>query len=113
MKWADEIARSCPGRPVILVGTKEDLVDNGAVKEELAKCGQHPVKREEAMEMCKKIGALKYLQCSASSGAGVAEVFEAAVTTVVRQPTFRQPTAKKSKMWNLRRFSKNDLLVEE
>ncbi|KAI9872641.1 MAG: GTP-binding protein Rho1, partial [Watsoniomyces obsoletus] len=46
--------------------------------EELAKTSQKPVTPEQGEEVRKKIGAYKYLECSAKTNHGVREVFESA-----------------------------------
>lgn len=44
--------------------------------EELRKTGQAPVTYEEGLSVAQKIGAYKYLECSARTQEGVKEVFE-------------------------------------
>ncbi|KAM0694272.1 hypothetical protein Q7P36_006399 [Cladosporium allicinum] len=68
--WLPEVSDSCAGVPIVLVGTKSDLRDDGAI---------HPVTYEEALHAQIKIGAKAYMECSAKLGDGVAEVFETAV----------------------------------
>ena len=71
-RWYPELNHHCPGTPIILVGTKEDLRgnrDGEALKE------QPQVSAEEGLKMSREIGAGGYVECSASSGGGVAEVF--------------------------------------
>jgi len=75
-KWISEVLHFCQGLPIILVGCKKDLRDDPKTIEELAKNKQKPVSLDEGAAVAQKIGAYKYLECSARSGDGVKEVFE-------------------------------------
>lgn len=77
-KWISEVLHFCQGLPIILVGCKEDLRDDQKTKEELQKTSQRPVTEAQGEEVRKKIGAFKYLECSAKTNKNVREVFEAA-----------------------------------
>ncbi|OXV09563.1 hypothetical protein Egran_02676 [Elaphomyces granulatus] len=86
-KWISEVLHFCQGLPVILVGCKMDLRKDGKVMEELAKTNQSPVTPEQGEEVRRKIGAYKYLECSARTGKGVREVFEAATRAALLTKT--------------------------
>jgi GTPase SAR1 family protein len=59
-----------------LVGCKKDLRFDNKTIEELHKTSQKPVTMEQGEEVKKRIGAVKYIECSAKNGDGVREVFE-------------------------------------
>eukprot|EP00127_Corallochytrium_limacisporum_P002736 Clim_evm45s136 gene=Clim_evmTU45s136 len=77
-KWAPEVNHFCPNVPVILVGLKKDLRNDENTKKELAKMKQEPLKFEQGKAMAERIGAHKYMECSAKTKDNVKEVFEAA-----------------------------------
>jgi Ras-related C3 botulinum toxin substrate 1 len=54
-KWCQEICHYCPSAPIILLGTKYDLVNEN----------RNLVTFCKAIEMKKEIGAIRYLECSA------------------------------------------------
>ena len=69
-KWVDEVNKhkaSYPGAKLFVVGTKTDLrTDEGTIAKLKAK-GQHPITYKEGVELAKKIGAQKYVECSAKT----------------------------------------------
>ncbi|KAG9119154.1 GTP-binding protein Rho1 [Ceratobasidium sp. 392] len=85
-KWVPEVKRFCPGLPYFLVGCKKDLRHDPATIEELRKYGQKPVTTEEGMVLAQKIGARRYLECSAKTGEGVHEVFQRAARASLERP---------------------------
>ncbi|CCH41789.1 GTP-binding protein [Wickerhamomyces ciferrii] len=76
-KWSDEVSRYCPGVPVILVGLKKDLRAGSNDSKNKRKF----VQPQQAEEVARLIGAKKFLECSALTGEGVDDVFEAATRT--------------------------------
>lgn len=55
-KWCSEICHYCPSAPIILLGTKHDLVIKNLGLQNL-------VTFRQAIEMKKEIGAIRYLEC--------------------------------------------------
>ena len=53
--------------PIVLVGTKADLRTHLGTLAGLAKKNQTPVTREQGEELAHKIGAVKYVECSAKT----------------------------------------------
>lgn len=82
-RWYVEIKHHCPNVPIILVGTKADLRNDESTLETLRKEGKQPITEEEANNMVKELGALKYLECSALTRQGLKNVFDEALTSVV------------------------------
>ena len=77
----------CQGLPIILVGCKRDLRDDPKTIEDLAKNKQKPVSYEEGLAVAQKIGAYKYLECSAKKNDGVKDVFEHATRAALMAKT--------------------------
>jgi len=86
-KWISEVMHFCQNLPIILVGLKCDLRNDPKVIEELAKNKQKPISHEEGLAVAQKIGAYKYLECSAKTGEGVKEVFEHATRAALLSKT--------------------------
>ena len=81
-KWAPEIALLCPNTPILLVGTKLDLVDNEEALESLAERRMVPVQSHQGQELARDINASLFLECSALSGAGLTELlYQAALAS--------------------------------
>jgi len=89
-KWAEEIDHHATVAPRLLVGTKIDMRNK---EEELAKlrADKKPVTLEEGQALAKKIRARKYLECSALTQQGLAQVFEEAVRMAVTKEVITEP----------------------
>ena len=70
-KWCPEVYHYCPNVPIILLGTKQDLV--------ISNLGEKHVTFYQAVQMKKEVGAIRYIECSAIKQLGLSEVFECAV----------------------------------
>ena len=72
----------CPDVPIILVGTKVDLRQK--VYNEGTDDVYQIVSYMQGKSMAKRIGALKYLECSAMAQEGVKDVFDEAIRVVLK-----------------------------
>ncbi|KAL7410461.1 putative GTPase Rho1 [Mrakia frigida] len=77
-KWISEVLHFCSNLPIILVGCKKDLRQDPRTIEELKKTSQRPVAQAEGQAVAQKIGARRYIECSARTGEGVRDVFQTA-----------------------------------
>jgi len=82
-KWYPEVAHFCEGVPLILIGTKIDLRKDETTRRMLGAQGQTAVTPEQGEAVAKEIGA-KYMECSAKTGQGVKDVFNAALKESVK-----------------------------
>ena len=83
-KWTPEVKHFCPNVPIILVGNKKDIRNDEAIRRELSRMKQEPVKPEQGKVMADTIGAFAYLECSAKTKEGVREVFEMATRAALQ-----------------------------
>jgi len=82
-KWYKEITEHAPDTPIILVGTKLDLRGKPEAIQSLKENGQEPISIEKGEGLAKRLGARKYLECSALTQEGLAKVFEEAVKVIL------------------------------
>ena len=61
------------------MGTQIDLRDDAATIDKLAKNKQKPLSLEAGEKLAKKLGAVKYVECSALTQNGLSDVFDEAV----------------------------------
>eukprot|EP01099_Mayorella_cantabrigiensis_P004828 TRINITY_DN36_c0_g1_i1.p1 TRINITY_DN36_c0_g1~~TRINITY_DN36_c0_g1_i1.p1 ORF type:complete len:235 (-),score=67.61 TRINITY_DN36_c0_g1_i1:218-838(-) len=83
-RWWGELQHLCPKVPIIVVGTKTDLREDEKTLEDLRQQGKNPLTQEDGQAKAEEIKALKYLECSALTRQGLKNVFDEALTTVVR-----------------------------
>ncbi|PHH84320.1 hypothetical protein CDD83_2123 [Cordyceps sp. RAO-2017] len=81
-KWVGEIADNCPGVKLVLVALKCDLREQGDDDEAdgSGEGGEHREKGpminyDQGLEVARRIGATRYLECSAMKNRGVNEAF--------------------------------------
>ncbi|KAK5798803.1 P-loop containing nucleoside triphosphate hydrolase protein [Linnemannia elongata] len=84
-KWIQEVQVHCPETPVILVGMKKDLRDDQAASTGAEAKTTRFVTTAEAERVAAEIGARNHLECSALTGDGVDDVFEAATRGALTQ----------------------------
>ena len=84
-KWKPEIEQHCPGVPIILVGTKIDIRDDAEQMKRLQEKNITPIEEAKGQELCQKIGAIKYIECSALTQHNLKFVFEEAVRAVLNK----------------------------
>ncbi|KAJ1921162.1 GTP-binding protein Rho1 [Mycoemilia scoparia] len=93
-KWISEVLHFCSGLPIILVGCKVDLRNDPRTIENLAKAGLKPVSEQQGMAVAQKIGAQKYIECSAKENHNVKDVFEAATRAALLIKTKKKKTCR-------------------
>eukprot|EP00118_Oscarella_pearsei_P025131 m.307578 g.307578 ORF g.307578 m.307578 type:complete len:196 (+) comp42485_c0_seq1:170-757(+) len=92
-KWYPELLHHAPDVPRLLVATKLDLRDNPDIQAQLKKRSEHITTEQEGRLMAKKIGAAKYMECSAMTSQGLKSVFDEAIHTAL----FPDPVKKERK----------------
>lgn len=90
-RWFKEVKQLAPRTPIVLIGTKLDLRDaTESKKRGKGYSSQRPtgqVTHKEAKKMAKKIGAIKYIECSALKQRGYMEVLDEAVRAAIAKST--------------------------
>ncbi|XP_033734145.1 cell division control protein 42 homolog [Pecten maximus] len=87
-KWVPEIREYRPNTPFILVGTQTDL--RGSIVDITDSC----VSTQQGRKMAKRLGAIKYMECSSLDGVGLEEIFRMAIRVTT------DPVLKKNRKWN-------------
>ncbi|KAK9455103.1 small GTPase superfamily, partial [Dipodascopsis uninucleata] len=87
-KWVGEIADHCEGVKLVLVALKCDLRSASAEEGQEGGESRRPyISYDEGLQVAQKIGALRYLECSAKKNRGVNECFtEAARCALSAKP---------------------------
>lgn len=83
--------------PIILVALKTDLRTDTETLKRLATMGQSPITPQEGQKVANKIGAYKYVECSALSSTGVTDVFNAAAEASILPLDSKKPSKPKKK----------------
>ena len=82
VKWLPEVRHHCPKVPFLLVGTKLDLRSHKETLEAVEKeFKTGPISADMGLTKAQEIGAAMYMECSAATQTGLAEVFAEAVRT--------------------------------
>eukprot|EP01113_Clastostelium_recurvatum_P000507 TRINITY_DN10233_c0_g1_i1.p1 TRINITY_DN10233_c0_g1~~TRINITY_DN10233_c0_g1_i1.p1 ORF type:complete len:454 (+),score=64.62 TRINITY_DN10233_c0_g1_i1:62-1363(+) len=81
-KWFIEIEHHCPGTPFLVVGMKSDLREDADTLAQLKERGLRCVTEEEGHVMARKLGAVKYMECSSKTQKGLRDVFEESMRCV-------------------------------
>jgi len=84
-KWLEEVRKSNPAAPFVLVATKRDLREDGKVLAELQANGQAPITTAEGEALAKKLGAVGFFECSALEGKGITEIFATCIAYVMNK----------------------------
>lgn len=97
-KWIAEVLHFCHGVPIILVGCKVDLREDPDTIQMLREQGLQPVTTAEGQQVADKIGAIKYIECSAKKNYNVDEVFKTATrASLMTHTEKKQKSSKKRK----------------
>ncbi|CAG8832995.1 12582_t:CDS:2, partial [Gigaspora margarita] len=94
-KWFPEMQHFCPGIPFLIIGTKIDLRDDPLEIRWLSRYDQRPITSEEGRKLAQKLGAIKYVECSARTQRSVENVFDetiSALKSLNKKPTFKNQT---------------------
>ncbi|KAJ3230161.1 hypothetical protein HDU81_004737 [Chytriomyces hyalinus] len=74
--WLPEVIHHCKDAPFLLVALETDLRNDPTVTATLAKNGQSTIQAAQPRDLAAKIGAYRYVECSARNHEGVQDVFE-------------------------------------
>ena len=64
------------------MGTRIDCRNDETATKKLSEMGQEPITMQKGQEIAKKVGAVKYVECSAKTEEGLANVIEETVRAV-------------------------------
>jgi Ras-related C3 botulinum toxin substrate 1 len=86
--WIPEIRGYSPNAPFVLVGTKSDLRDEWeTIPADQKDPKGRPITKSEGEAFANKIGAVKYIECSAKKAFNVSEVFVESVKVALNPPS--------------------------
>lgn len=99
--WLKEIRRYCAAStPILLVGCKVDIRDNAQVRDTLKYQHLTPVTLNQALALAQRIGACKYVECSARQGTGLTLLFRETAILAFRCRQARERQTKKTNCLN-------------
>jgi GTPase SAR1 family protein len=67
LQWYPEVKHHCPNVPMLLIGTKIDLREDPKILAELARQNKTPMAYTQGLALCKQLGMVKYMECSAAT----------------------------------------------
>ncbi|KAG6662230.1 hypothetical protein I3843_03G212000 [Carya illinoinensis] len=99
-KWMPELRRFAPNVPIVLVGTKLDLREDGRfladhMGSNVITSVQLIPRNIQGEELRKQIGAAAYIECSSKTQQNVKAVFDTAIKVVLQPPRRREMARKK------------------
>jgi GTPase SAR1 family protein len=80
--------------PFVLVGNKIDLRGDPDTVQRLSDLGQRPISTEQGEELARRIGAARYLECSALTQQGLKDVFDEGVRAALYPPVVKKEDKK-------------------
>lgn len=97
-KWKTELSLHAPNVPFIIVGSKSDLRDDAQTLKQLEEKGKGVKPFDWYVSESQKLGAEKYMECSALKQTGLQEVFDEAIRVALKhKATAAQPVKKEKK----------------
>lgn len=75
-RWKEELQQFCENKPIILIGTKMDLVDDQKTLEKMEKNHMKPVTNEEIIKTAEEIHAFSFIKISAHTNVGIKNIYE-------------------------------------
>nr|KAJ3419196.1 hypothetical protein HK105_007275 [Polyrhizophydium stewartii] len=99
--FVPELKRFAPGVPIILVGLRVDLRSDSQHQQRLLDRGVFPYTFTQGLHLAERIGAARYMECSALTGDGVDAVFGAGVAVGLDYEN-RKPELQKKPWWKVR-----------
>jgi Ras-related C3 botulinum toxin substrate 1 len=97
-KWKPELDHHAPNTPFIIVGTKADLREDAQTLKQMEEKGKGVKPVDYFVAESQKLGAEKYMECSALKQTGLQEVFDEAIRVAIkRKAAMQQPTKKAEK----------------
>ncbi|UJR21564.1 hypothetical protein I4U23_024647 [Adineta vaga] len=78
-KWSPEIKHNNPDTPIVLVGTKIDLLNDKKIIKTLLNRKLSPITTQKGATMAAEIDAVAYVECSALTQINLSRVFDIAI----------------------------------
>ncbi|GAB2225272.1 hypothetical protein Droror1_Dr00006063 [Drosera rotundifolia] len=93
-KWMPELRRFAPNVPIVLVGTKLDLREQGGYSDPT---GSNIISSTQGEELRKQIGAAAYIECSSKTQQNVKAVFDTVIKVVLQPPRRKEVATTRKK----------------